>query len=705
VSSSANITGGVLQILGIGATTPSTSSSPEALIQMLDVSDGTVLRGTANGRNPQGATLIQTEAGELSVKTDIFIKRGVEVAIQVERRQNETLGRLISIDGKSVPKYMEQLAAQAAATADDSVQTSQLGTATKAGALPSASIVMPEEVIPARVEAVLLSKPAPIAVPPATTPVPATPAATASAPAASISTAAPTPAAAMPLPMSPALETAFAQASNGSRVLLDVVGVTFPSSSATTSLTAPLPAPASAANVANPTLLNASPPTAPQAISAPPLPPASAQPELLPATGTPVAASPTSPAPMQAGFSAYQRVALTGATPAPVATSSATVMATPAAAILSAPPLQAASPPSVLPTPSLSVTPPQPSTPGQTETLPITNTPTAAPLSSKPMSILGETAKPAPYMPGAPSLPAGSLPVSASQGSAQPVFSAMVIGSTGPQEIILQTPIGSLKMMNTSPLPQGTQLQVRVTQILPPPIASDAGTLPLSRPLQGFSQALEGMEEFAALTAHQPRLPGAGQIPMPGKQLMSDALFLLAALKGGDLKRWIGDAQHNDLEIKGSDLLKRLGNDFATLRSGFIEAREPQGWNLLTLPLHTSFIEPVRMFYKRHRKDSQTLQNGDSEHFLVDMVLSRFGRFQLDGMVKKEGALQFDLVIRSEQALATAIEQDIRQIYKDAAEISGFQGTIAFRHGAKACVALPIQTAEVGSMTDHSIVV
>lgn len=302
-------------------------------------------------------------------------------------------------------------------------------------------------------------------------------------------------------------------------------------------------------------------------------------------------------------------------------------------------------------------------------------------------------------MPGAPSPAVSSSPM-----AAQPVFSAMVIGNAGPQEIILQTPIGSLKMMNTSPLPQGTQLQVRVTQILPPSIAGTSETLPLSRPLEGFPQTLEGMEEFAALSANQPRLPGAGQIPAPGKHLLSDALFLLAALKGGDLKRWIGETKHEELDVKGSDLLKRLGNDFATLRSGLIEAREPQGWNLLTLPFHAAFVEPVRLFYKRHRKDSQTLQKGDSEHFLVDMFLSRFGRFQLDGMVKKDTALQFDLMIRTEQALAAAMQQDIRQIYQDAAEISGFQGTIAFRHGAKACVTLPSVTKN-GATPDHSIVV
>ena len=110
------------------------------------------------------------------------------------------------------------------------------------------------------------------------------------------------------------------------------------------------------------------------------------------------------------------------------------------------------------------------------------------------------------------------------------------------------------------------------------------------------------------------------------------------------------------------------------------------------------------MFYKRQQKKEETSEQGESDYFLIDMMFPAFGHMQLDGMVKKQDALQFDLIIRTEKPLENGMEHDIRAIYQEASDISGYHGSIAFRHGIKACVVPPINTSGSTGI-DHSIVV
>ena len=281
----------------------------------------------------------------------------------------------------------------------------------------------------------------------------------------------------------------------------------------------------------------------------------------------------------------------------------------------------------------------------------------------------------------------------------------MVLGDSGPGELILQTPLGTLKLMNTIPLPAGAQLQMRVSEIQPL-MESDATDALSALAARGLKPARwEALEEFAAMTTALPRMQGAGQTPAIGKQALTDVLFLLAALKGGDLRRFIGDARHKDMEISAPDLLARLGADVTSLRGMAVESRDPQGWNMQTVPfLAGGQLEPLRLYHKRNRKDESRASPGDSEHFLVDMFLSSFGHFQLDGLVKRAMPMQFDLTVRTDTPLEGAVEQDIRHIYQEAASISGYQGSLLFRHGPKACVPPPV-FPEGSAPQDHSILV
>jgi len=697
VSSSVNITGSLFPLLGISATSSTPTSSGEIVAPTLDLAEGTVLRGIANGRSPQGATIIRTEVGDLFVQTDIFIKRGIEVAVQVERRADDAFTRLVSIDGKSVPKYLEQLAAQSA-NADDSVLTSNLGAAARPSA-PASSAILPGDIVPARVEAVLLTKPAPL--PPAPVNMPAAPAAAAPA-TAPASAALTTPASAAPTPPAPPLalplQEAMGPAVIGSRLQLDILGVTFPSAAsgaASPATLPPLPQPSTGTATPQPS----SPSPVPTATASSPGMVSAPTGVALPTTGaTSAPPVPPAPSPLMQGLAAYQQ-RMGPQTPLPA--SSPTT---------GAPPMPTATPPSASPQPLTTAAPPIP-----TATTPSASPPLASEAAPRaPLPVPNDPADSAllPSVVAAktrsflapPSPTPASPPTEAIMRPAAPptpVFSAMVIGQTGPDELILQTPVGTLKLLNTPALPPGTQLQARLTQVLAPDITDD---ITASAPASAACRTFPAMEALAALASQWPPQTGGAAIPAANRQALSDILFLLSALKGGDVKRWLGDARVKEIESKAGDLLARLGAEFTALRGASVEAREPQGWNALTFPfLAGQHVEPVRLYYKRQSREGKRNQAG-GEHFLVDFVLSSFGRFQLDGLVKRAATLQFDLVVRSEQALEPAMEQEIRRIYHQAAETGGFQGNLTFRHGTKACVPPPVG-GDAPAGAPHSIVV
>ena len=54
------------------------------------------------------------------------------------------------------------------------------------------------------------------------------------------------------------------------------------------------------------------------------------------------------------------------------------------------------------------------------------------------------------------------------------------------------------------------------------------------------------------------------------------------------------------------------------------------------------------------------------------------GRFQLDGLVH-QGEKRMDLIVRTENRLPGGVEDGIRNIFQNAAEVTGLKGGIVFQ--------------------------
>jgi hypothetical protein len=271
-----------------------------------------------------------------------------------------------------------------------------------------------------------------------------------------------------------------------------------------------------------------------------------------------------------------------------------------------------------------------------------------------------------------------------------------VIGATPAGQPILRTAAGVLTLATTAAtLPRGTVLTVEITGApnLPPapPSAAPSGVV---SPVSGFPLAGEdvlGASRWPALAEAVEALhatdPAAARqlveaiLPRPDARLTTAVLFFLSALRGGDVRGWLGDGTVRALDRTRPDLSTRLGDDFRVLTRA---ADEPAAndWRVTQVPLFTGAeIEMIRLWTRRHddpaADDDDTPQRQD-KRFVVDVSLSRLGRLQLDGLVRDAGR-RLDLIVRSASPLPAAMRNHIRGLFKDTGGFTGLTGGVGFQ--------------------------
>ena len=288
----------------------------------------------------------------------------------------------------------------------------------------------------------------------------------------------------------------------------------------------------------------------------------------------------------------------------------------------------------------------------------------------------------------APAAGATALPAPPAGGILAPggVLSGIATGTTSPTgHPIVQTHAGQLVLATRTPLPAGSTVTFEVLSQTPSP----AGTAE-APPTHGIRLHAIMAERWPALQEAVTTLnevnPAAAQqlvnavLPQPGAALGSNILFFLMALSGGELRGWFGDGPTRALQRAKPELLARLRDDF-----GQIEriAREPGPgeWRTTLIPfLNGAEIDPIRLSLRGAAEGDANdgSDNAKGTRFIIDLDLSRLGRFQLDGLVH-HGEKRMDLIVRTEDTLPRPIENGIRDIFQDAADVTDIKGGIVFQ--------------------------
>ncbi len=259
-----------------------------------------------------------------------------------------------------------------------------------------------------------------------------------------------------------------------------------------------------------------------------------------------------------------------------------------------------------------------------------------------------------------------------------------VSGATPGGQPVIDTPLGQLAVWTRTALPPGTRVHLDVLDLVeakrpptggpkaPPPLD------PLGRDWPALRDAVDTLRQIDP-GLYQRVLDSA--LPRPTSTLGSRLLFFMSALRGGDLGTWLGGDAGRALAARKPDTLDRLGEDFKTLGRA---SNAPQGgdWRLYGLPLFDGQDIAQMRLMVRDRPSGETEDPGRQAEtrFIVDVDLSRMGRLQIDGLVRG-GERRFDLILRTAEPLPPTVRDDIRAIFRDSCEITGYRGGLRFQVG------------------------
>ena len=744
--------------IGSGSSATSATNIPPA-VQALPA--GTIIKGNVTGRNPAGDMVLTTPQGDLALKTNIFMKRGVEVSIKLEKAMDELMAKILTIDNKSVSKYVNglqnkqagsevllQSTLQAMGKTDASGTVFTSSTPLKALLMPKLQQELQTTATQTKTGQALqtgITQSTPTTSTPygnAASAASATPQLSQQAAAGALSNLNYSAHAALSA-LPPKIAAIIAAATQGAELEVKVKSIhiappapernksAMPAQKMQPSINTPQPTqttptatiPANQTNsaaaqpqtihtqTAQPTTGTTIPPSTPSATSNPTVTPPintataqttpTSQPTLAQTTKASTGAVIVPPARHATATTTHvtsgNDARSTVPTPVPKNISTAahaSTAAQPSASTQPSPAQTAAS----QTTSGHATSPTASAAPARNPHIQTAPTAPNAPTTSPQTAAYNTTSQVA--APSTPThttqIPNTPLPTAQPIADTKATIPAIVIQASPNSAQTLQTPLGTLRLFIPTPLPLGTQLQLEVTAATPQ--ALSAGMVAESiKELGGFDE-LQQINLVASAEGKPPlaTIPQAG-----GKDLTTDMLFFLTALKGGDVKKWLGDRTSKALENNSSELLSRLTSEFGQLRGNQVEAKEPGQWNLASIPMaYGEDVSPVHMYYRHNERESdENVQHDHTDHFVVDVNLTNLGAIQFDGFMTKPDnkKLSFDLLVRTDTPLPDEVQQGIRTIYQDAQAITGFNGSMGFRVGANARLDLKREIAAQGN--------
>ena len=289
-----------------------------------------------------------------------------------------------------------------------------------------------------------------------------------------------------------------------------------------------------------------------------------------------------------------------------------------------------------------------------------------------------------------PAPPGGAAALTQTQGPTPPLaalgqtLTGIVSGTQAGGQPIVETPLGPITLAGANPPPEGARVVLTVTSApLPPaqpePLLDNAQltlrqALFLDRQWPAMHEVADTLAQAAPNTA-QHLLHAV--LPRPDGNMTANILFFLSAVRGGDLRAWLGDNTVRVLQRINPGLLGRMRDDMGQL-SRLADDPTTGDWRIFMIPfLNSGQMEQIRLFTRSQAEDDET-EHGPGTRFVVDVTLSKLGHIQLDGLVDTSHR-RMDMVVRSDTHLPPDMRNDIRHLYEMSGDITGFRGGVGFQ--------------------------
>jgi len=302
-----------------------------------------------------------------------------------------------------------------------------------------------------------------------------------------------------------------------------------------------------------------------------------------------------------------------------------------------------------------------------------------------------------------PSATTGPAPAPGVAGSLTGSLVGEVTAQSEAGRVIVRTPLGEIALATRAALPPGTRLTFETVALrapespAPPSVGNLAATRAPSATAGAGATAGKLGEEVAAavrafatewpalkeaLTLLQSVNPGLAQqiattvVPNANNALANSILVFLAALRGGDVRGWLGDAAARSLESNsgGRDLMNRLSSEMAQMGRA-ADALSSGDWRALPFPFFDGAnLQQIWAFVREHRRAADQ-EDQRALRFVVELDLSKLGGIQLDGLIQEKN---FNLMIRSVGTLPEDVRQDIAGIFARSLEATAYAGSVVF---------------------------
>lgn len=164
-------------------------------------------------------------------------------------------------------------------------------------------------------------------------------------------------------------------------------------------------------------------------------------------------------------------------------------------------------------------------------------------------------------------------------------------------------------------------------------------------------------------------------MPRPGPQLGNALAFLISALRGGDLRGWLGEETVAELvKLRGAPAAQGLADDFSQLAR--LARTDAGDWRVYSLPLFDGGVQQQIRLYLKRRGAQQDDGEDAPARFIFEIDLSRLGPLQLDGLAARG---RFDLVVRSTGELPEPVRREISALFGRVREENDFIGDVHFQ--------------------------
>ena len=292
----------------------------------------------------------------------------------------------------------------------------------------------------------------------------------------------------------------------------------------------------------------------------------------------------------------------------------------------------------------------------------------------------------------------GDQPTEQSSPSGLPVLDGRVVSTIPGQRANVATPIGVLSLPPVAALKPNADVRFEVISrpVLPDGGNQDESNLGNMDPIKVLN---DGMAALASSGEQQVLQQILSTVPQLDVRLAASLSMLMKTMdrQAGKIKSEEDDAEAKEIGTTGGkDLAARMNGALRQMAEDVTEHSAQEGtWAGFKLPVNTGdLILPVQFFVRQPPSDDRRVQlDGDEkgtggvaknrdQRFLVELMLSRLGRFQMDGLVQRTDK-RFDLIVRTGQPLSRDVRNDITDLFITTTEAAGSRGSVTFQSGGR----------------------